>query len=163
MYWSLTRPTARLVHDHKWRLLNEVHVWVSRWLIGAVSMTRTLEAKGKPAKVRLLTKRERNYILERLHSTDINIFASFATKHVEKEAVQFLFYDRWRLWCAFLLLGFCSLLERHTKGGKQFARFLVSWHNFVGASLVCQEHHLPFLHSWHIATSIHPRSEHYFT
>ena len=51
----------------------------------------------------------------------------------------------WRAWnesgrlpslLSFLLSGCCDLLERHTKGGKRFARFLVSWHNFV-CTLAC--------------------------
>ena len=89
-------------------------------------------------KVRLLTKREQSYILERLNSTDISIITSFVTKHTEEsEAVQLSFYDnRHRLGCAwnksrrlptllsFLLSVFFDLLERHIRGNKQLAQFL---------------------------------------
>ena len=35
MYWSLTCPTLHPFHDHKWRVTNEmyVYVYVSRWLL----------------------------------------------------------------------------------------------------------------------------------
>ena len=117
----------------------------------ATSRSRKAGGKRKEdRKVRLLTKRERRYILERLRSADMSIFTSFVQKHMEEnEAVQLSFYDeRRRLWCAwnesgrlptllsFLLSGFCNLLEQHTRGGERFARFLVSWHNFVG-TLAC--------------------------
>lgn len=119
-------------------------------------MNRMGKPKSRPGslqkkrKARLLTKRELQYILERLRSADMGIFAAFVKKHIEKnEAVQLSFYeDRRRLWCtwnedgrltgllSFLLSGFYDLLEQHTKGGERFARFLVSWHNFVG-TLAC--------------------------
>ncbi len=115
--------------------------------------SRARKAGGKELKerkVRLVTKRERHHLLERLRSADMSICTSFVKKHMEEsEAVQLSFYEeRRRLWCAwnesgrlstllsFLMSGFCDLLERHTKGGERFARFLVAWHNFVG-TLAC--------------------------
>ena len=119
----------------------------------ATSRSRKAGGKRKAPedrKVRLLTKRERTYILERLRSADLSVFTSFVKKHMdENEAVQLSFYDDrrrlWRLWIetgrlptllSFLLSGFCNLLERHTRGGERFARFLIAWHNFVG-TLAC--------------------------
>ena len=43
---------------------------------------------------------------------------------------------------AFLLTGFCDLLQKHTVGGELFVKFLVSWYNFVvsiAVRLLCTE------------------------
>ena len=61
----------------------------------------------------------------------------------------------------FLLSGFCDLLEQHTRGGQRFARFLISWHNFLGT--LAQSIIYPFACPCDTAASIHCCSDRYFT
>ena len=100
--------------------------------MGKSKSSRSQKAAGGRKKVCLLTKCEQCHLLVRLHSADMDVFASFVKKYMEEnKAVQLSFYEnRRRLWYAwnesgrlstllsFLLSGFCNLLECHTKGGE---------------------------------------------
>ena len=101
-------------------------------------------------KVRLLGKRELQYLLERLKDLDMQVLRAFVVKRVdEREATHISYYrqrqELWFTWksmakldalLTFLLGGILELFGQHTTGTERFARFLVAWYNFVG-SLAC--------------------------
>ena len=64
------------------------------WLAATSSRSQNAASKRKGHRiVRLHTKREWSYILERLRRADMSIYTSFIKKHMEEnEAIQLLLY-----------------------------------------------------------------------
>ncbi len=115
------------------------------------TMAKGKKRKKKAAKTsRLASKKEMRYLLVRLRSVDVAVTRASVTREVdETEALHINHYPQrratWDTWkaserlnilLAFLVSGFCRVLEKHTVGGERFAHFLVSWYNFVSTLAV---------------------------
>ena len=114
-----------------------------------MALQATIEPR-KRKKVVLLSKRQLQYIIERVKTLDVSIMRAVVVKLVdEREAVQFSYYparqELWHSWKStskldtllnYLLDVFVEQFGLHTTGPERFARFMVAWYNVVG-SIAC--------------------------
>ena len=77
-----------------------------------------------------------------MRASVIKLLQDLETNHIEFFPTRKATWEQWKhsqgldTLLSFLLVNFCSLLEKHTVGGERFAHFLVSWYNFVGSIAV---------------------------
>ena len=72
----------------------------------------------------------------------LKLVEELETNHIDFFPSRRSTWDHWEneesldVFIAFLLTGFCDLLQKYTVAGERFANFLVSWYNFVGSVAV---------------------------